>query len=286
MMAHSPAARRRLLAAGSALVLLIAGSDAARAQVKFEAGYTISAARIPVGSIALNVEIADGEYTATMSGRGAGLMRLLTSGEGNLTARGILKDGQAQPTRYQSKTTSDDDTLDVTMTIEDGNVTELAASAPPPSNDRVPIADAHRKTIVDPLSAFLVPATEPGDGVSPVACQRTLPVFDGRRRYDLKLAFKRIDRVRTDKGYAGPVVVCALVLVPIAGHRRSSAQLKYLDGREIELALAPIAGTRLLAPFRIAIANMLGNLVMQATRFETLAPSAVRAAVPAEPKAE
>ena len=30
------------------------------------------------------------------------------------------------------------------------------------------------------------------------------------------------------------------------------------------MAFAPVAGTRLLAPFRISIANMLGNLVVQA----------------------
>ncbi len=34
------------------------------------------------------------------------------------------------------------------------------------------------------------------------------------------------------------------------------------------MALAPFAGTRLLVPFRITIVHMLGNLVVQATRFE------------------
>jgi hypothetical protein len=37
------------------------------------------------------------------------------------------------------------------------------------------------------------------------------------------------------------------------------------------MALAPIAGTRLLAPFRITATYMLGNVVMQATRFEAIA---------------
>jgi hypothetical protein len=36
------------------------------------------------------------------------------------------------------------------------------------------------------------------------------------------------------------------------------------------MALAPVAGTRLLAPFRITIVNMLGNLVVQANRFEVV----------------
>ena len=46
--------------------------------------------------------------------------------------------------------------------------------------------------------------------------------------------------------------------------------VKYLsEGREIEIALAPVAGTRLLAPFRVLIVSMLANLVIDANRFET-----------------
>jgi hypothetical protein len=92
---------------------------------------------------------------------------------------------------------------------------------------------------------------------------------------------------RAEKGYAGPVVVCAITFAPIAGYRTSSTLAKYLaDGRDIEIALAPIAGTRLLAPFRVSVANMLGNLVVQANRFESLAPGSVRASVTAAPPVE
>ena len=51
--------------------------------------------------------------------------------------------------------------------------------------------------------------------------------------------------------------------------------IKYLaEGRDIEMALAPVAGTRLLAPFRVTVANMLGNLVVQANRFDVVRTSA------------
>jgi hypothetical protein len=33
-------------------------------------------------------------------------------------------------------------------------------------------------------------------------CRRTLPIFDGHQRYDLKLAFKRMDKMTAEKGYA------------------------------------------------------------------------------------
>jgi phosphoenolpyruvate carboxylase len=44
------------------------------------------------------------------------------------------------------------------------------------------------------------------------------------------------------------VVVCSVSYEPIAGHRPSTPLVKYLsEGREMEMALAPVAGTRLLA---------------------------------------
>src|SRR5438105_14037772 len=46
-------------------------------------------------------------------------------------------------------------------------------------------------------------------------------------------AFKRMDRVTAEKGYAGPVVVCSVSYEPIAGHRANIPLVKYLsEGRE------------------------------------------------------
>ena len=71
---------------------------------------------------------------------------------------------------------------------------ELAAT-PPPSSDRVPVTNSNRQGIVDPLTALLFSADAAGEDLSPEACRHTLPIFDGHQRYDLKLAFKRMDKV-------------------------------------------------------------------------------------------
>src|SRR5262245_63163008 len=118
------------------------------------------------------------------------------------------------------------------------------------------------------------------------ACLRTLPIFDGHQLYDFKLAFKRMDKVTAEKGYAGPVVVCSVSYEPIAGHRASTPLVKYLsEGREIEMALAPVAGTRLLAPFRMLVVSALANLVIEANQFEVTAQPQDTSTV-ADPKAQ
>jgi len=129
----------------------------------------------------------------------------------------------------------------------------------------------HRRQVLDPLTALLIPAGDGGEAV----CRRSLPIFDGRRRYDLRLAFKRIEQVKADRGYSGSAVVCTVAFQPLAGHRRASPLLTFLtDGRDVEMALAPVAGTGMLAPIRIIATYMLGNVVMQATRFEAASTSA------------
>ena len=173
-------------------------------------------------------------------------------------------------TTFTSKLVSNTGNSDVTMALQEGDVRELAAS-PPPSSDLVPVTDANRRSIVDPLTAMLFSAAATDDGLSQGACRHTLPIFDGQQRYDLKLAFKRLDKVKAEKGYAGPVVVCSVSYEPIAGHRASTPLVKYLsEGREMEIALAPIAGTRLLAPFRLSVVSMLANLVIEANQFESM----------------
>jgi len=268
MMFHSRVAQTTILA-GSALALMTATlGDHAHAEGKLDASYTISFARIRVGDIAATGVFGESEYAISARGRAGGIMKILVDGEASFATHGIIKDGYPVPTTFTSKIVSDAETSDVTMVLDEGSVKELAVAVPPKS-DRVPVTQANRQGIVDPLTAMLFSAAAAGEGLSQDVCRHTLPIFDGQQRYDLKLAFKRMDKATAEKGYAGTVVVCSLRYEPIAGHSASNTLVKYVsEGREMEIALAPIAGTRWLAPFRLSIGSTLANLVIEANRFE------------------
>jgi len=284
MIFRSRAAQAFALATGSTLALVIAAlSDRAQAQGKLDASYTISFARIRVGDITATVVLGDSEYAISARGHAGGVMKLLVDGEGSFTTRGTIKHGHPVPTTFTSEIVPNGESSDVTMVLDEGSVKELAASSPP-GRERVPVTEANRQAIVDPLTAMLFSAAAASDGLPQEACQHTLPIFDGHQRYDLKLAFKRMDKVTAEKGYAGPVVVCSAGYEPIAGHRASTPLVKYLsEGREMEIALAPVADTRLLAPFRMSVVSMVANLVIEANRFEaTSQPSG--ASTVADPK--
>jgi hypothetical protein len=256
-----------------AAALLVSLAGAARADTRLDAHYTIKVAHIAIGKAEVLVTIGDTAFTSAASGQASGMMRFVVRGEGAMRTSGVVVDGRLVPASFALGTTRDKDRDTIKMTLDGGNVKDLTAETNVPEEDRVPITEADRKGIVDPLTAMLIRMDGTGDMVAADACRRTLPIFDGRRRFDLALSFKRIEQVKADKGYAGPAVVCAVALNAIAGHRPSSALFKYLaGGRDIELTFAPIAGTRLLAPYGLAINSMLGNLVVEATEFTVASP--------------
>jgi hypothetical protein len=273
---------RSALAAMAAVALCVGvlPTEPARADGRFEAHYTISMTGISIGKATWTAEIGADQYKAAARGNASGVLAALIRGEGNVAVRGAVKDGRLVPSSFTSDLTQDDERAKFKMTLEDGNVTAIEAETEPVLQDRVPVTEAHKHGVIDPISALLVPVGGTGEVISRDACPRVLRIFDGRRRYDLGLTFKRIDKVKAGKGYAGPVAVCAMTLRAIAGHRTGSLLVKYLaEGREIELWLAPIPGTRVLAPFRLSVASLVGNMVVQADTF--LAAPAQRAGLTA-----
>jgi len=268
------------LACGAVALLAVASAAPAHAQGKLTAQYKISVAGLPIGRGDFMAEISADRYAAVGGGRAAGFLRILVSGEGSVVARGAVANGKPVAESFSATLDEDDDHSKVTMSLDNGTVKDLASESSA-HDERVPLTDAHRRGVIDPVSAMLVP----NEGLAPSACRRTLPIFDGRRRYDLRLSFKRMDRVKTDKGYRGAVVVCAAEFKPIAGHRPDSTLVAYLaDGRDLELWLAPIAGTTVLGPYRLSVANLIGSLAIEAVRYETAPlPAAEAAAAPAKP---
>ena len=258
----------------SALVVVLLGLliGPTGAQGKLEARYAASVAGIVVGRGSWSIEIGQNQYTAAASGRVVGLLKILSNGEGTAAAHGAIEGGRLLPATYSSRVTMDDKVDEVRLALTAGVITEAMAEPPmPPSTDRVPISDAHRRGVLDPMTAELMAVSGSGDPVSPEACRRTLPIFDGRQRFDLTLTFKRFDHVKAEKGYQGPVVVCMVSYQPVAGHRPGRAAIKYLMAtRDMEMWLAPIAGTRVLVPFRASVPTFIGQAVLEATQFVTV----------------
>lgn len=177
----------------------------AAAQVHLEARYSATIAGIPIGSGTWAIDINDTQYTAAVSGATTGILRAFTGGQGNATARGTLGGGRLLSSIYAATITSRKKADSIRITIANGNVKDFKVDPPADEDpERVPITEASQRGVLDPMTASLVRMPGSGDLLVPEACQRTLEVFDGRLRYDMQFAFKRVERVKAGKGLCRP----------------------------------------------------------------------------------
>jgi uncharacterized protein DUF3108 len=259
-----------ILLAGLSLGAL--APQAGFAQGRLDAHYEASLAGIPVGNGTWTIEIGDDQFSATARGGTAGLLKAFASGTGTGASQGRVVSGALIATGYTA-TVSSKKSETIRMVLSGGNIRESVIDPEPPVDpDRIPVTDAQRKNVLDPMTGSMLRVPGNGDPLSPEACRSSVSIFDGRLRYDLKLDFKRMETVKAEKGYHGPAVVCAVFFTPVAGYIPDRPVIKYLaQARNIEIAFVPIAGTRILVPFRTLIPTPFGPAVLEATQFNTAA---------------
>jgi uncharacterized protein DUF3108 len=262
---------RLVLSAAAAAAVLAA--EPALAQGRLDARYTVTLAGVPIGKGAWVIDVAENQFTAAVSGATTGLLRILSSGQGTGASRGYMVGGNPVPASFAATITTDKKTEEIRMTLGSGDVKEFVITPHAPEDpERVPVTEAHFHGVNDPLTGSLIRVPGNGNPVAPQACQRTTSIFDGRMRYNLLFAYKRMEQVKAEKGYEGPAVVCAVYFRPLAGYAPQRHAIKYLmNQRDMEVWLAPVAGTRVLVPFRVVIPTPIGQGVMRATQFVSVA---------------
>jgi uncharacterized protein DUF3108 len=237
------------------------------------ATYSVSIIGLPIGTATAAGVIEPQHYRIDIGVKLTGIAALVSSVRGAATASGAIGRGGAVPATYANTTGNSYETRTVRMAMGGGAVRGLDIS--PPFVDpvgRVPVTDANKHNVLDPVSALImnVPVGQPL--VGPAACDRTIPVFDGFARYDIKLSFVRSQDVQV-RGYSGPVAVCAARYVPVAGHRPEAKATRFMaDNRQMEAWLAPVERAHAVVPLRISIMTTTGMLLIDGTEF-TIQPT-------------
>ncbi|WGR95939.1 DUF3108 domain-containing protein [Bradyrhizobium sp. ISRA443] len=252
---------------------MLFGPEAAKAQGRLDAQYEATLAGIPVGKGSWTVEIGDDTFSASAQGGTAGLLKAFAGGTGSGASQGRVVNGALVANSYTATTTTSKKSETIRMVLANGNVKDSTIEPVPPVDaDRIPVTDAHKKGVFDPMTGSMLRVPGNSELMSPDSCRTAAGVFDGRMRYDLKLDYKRVVTVKAERGYHGPALVCAIYFVPISGYIPDRPVIKYLAAqRNIEITLVPIAGTRILVPFRMTIPTPLGPAMLEATSFVTSA---------------
>lgn len=269
--------------AALALAALIASATGALAgqTVKYGGIYDVSVSGFRFASATLSLILRDNAYSAKLNMHSAGLGRIFSSGRGEAESSGWMRGSHVQPSHYYLDSSGGSIHTNVNMALTRGRIRQLAVSPPLKElPDRVPVTNAHKRNVLDPLSAILMPVKgKVMDGKA--ACNRTLPVFDGWTRYDVQLSYKGTKTI-TEGDYTGPVVICGARWKPVAGHRENKASVQFMaNNRDMETWLAPVADLPLLTPYRIQIGTRSGTLVVQARKIKVQQGDRKQAAVEA-----
>lgn len=195
---------------------LVLRESAASTPIHVRARYSGRVLFVKVGDIVLDAELSSDGYSALSSIEAAGLAEFFTDFELHAEARGeFAPTGRALPEYYGHVERTGDKVRAVDVSFED----EVATSQvePPFGSWGVPPAsETDRTGVLDPVAAFLqLSANLVNNDRS--GCAGSLPVFDGKARYNLNLedAGRRSVRMRA---WRGEVLVCHAWYEPISGY--------------------------------------------------------------------
>ena len=230
------------------------------------AEYSVKIRGFLVGRAEFQADISGKRYTMRFSAGVQGLGRIFSDAETTATVGGKLGADRLLPSEYSHAWTEDGETETVEMRFSGRAVTTIDLEPPRRHPERyVPFTAESNSDAVDLVSAFLWPVEKITDDT----CNRTLPLVDGRRRFDITLNFDRFDSFATrDQSFSSPVAVCRLRYKAIAGQRIDKPDNSILDANDTEVWIAPV-GEGFAIPTRIQLRSRAGRILLEATSVAT-----------------
>lgn len=240
-------------------------AKAAGAQ-SFVADYTVSLYGLPVARSRFNSTFEGGKFTVHGSLSSAGIARIFDSTEGTTTVSGTITEEATRPSLYLMKYTSGKKRKKTEIRFSRGNVTETENVPPLKKKPNwVDVERAHLASVADPISAILVPAQGPGE-----VCNRTIRLYDGEMRADLKLRPAGSETIEVGD-FAGEAAICIARFVPVSGYRAGHRSIEYLKNKSrITIAFAELGTTGVYAPLKASIGTEIGTLNIEARSFQAV----------------
>lgn len=236
--------------------------------------YTGAVYFLSVANISLSARFSEVDYSAAATFQSAGLLRWFDDTNIEASAIGYRGEAGLIPYRYEHINYASDKGRLVGIDFPD-NVAMPDVNPPFGSMGQPPATDAERAGALDPITVMLgLSLAMPGDRDTP--CTGTLPVFDGKSRYDLRFENAGMDQVRT-RAWRGEAVRCRAYVEPVAGYDPGDRPTEEEIARPAHIWLAPI--NDVYVPVRFRAATQIGDINVTATRITVGGPAS--GAVPA-----
>jgi hypothetical protein len=233
--------KRVLLTLAGMIAFAIGGvgsSQAADWPANVRAVYDINFNGFNVGAFEFQSQSEEESYSLTGNAQLSLLLGAFTW-IGETRSFGLIANHMPKPAAFAFDFKANSKVGSTKMDFADGIVAAIRHTPTPvPKPDTVPVRQQHLKGVLDPLSAIMVVAR----GSNPNPCDRRLPIFDGKERFDLVLSYKGQMKVNEQQPSGQPAMahVCKVKYQPIAGHKVDTETSFMATTDAIEVALRPV----------------------------------------------
>lgn len=267
-------ARSAVFAAFSAAAMLtLAGAQAVAEPwpSQVDATYRITFNGFDIGRFQFRADVVGSSYTVSGDAQLSVLLGAF-KWEGATRSSGALIGAGPRPAGYTFDFNGVGKSGSIKLGFQHGNVTSISAVPPtPPEPGTVALRQADLKSVFDPLSAVLaISRTRSGN-----PCDRRIPVFDGKQRFDLAFTFLRQQAMGSTRSSGQPsvAVICRVRFIPISGHRMTAETRHMASTDGIEVSFRPVPSAALHVPYQISIPTVAGTATLTSERINIVTRS-------------
>lgn len=231
----------------------------------FSADYTLSFLGIPVARANFDSTYEGNSYAVTGTVASAGLAAFFDDTHGTISSRGSFGRGTTRPDRFRTDYVSGKKASLVDIRFSGHRVTATQVVPQPRKRGAtwIPLGANDLLGVADPIAATIIRASSLDK-----VCGRTVKMYDGELRADLKLS-EVSRREMSVKGFKGETVTCHMGFQPVSGYRTDKKALTFLrDRSRILVTFAPVGETGVYAPIHATVSTEIGTITVRARRFE------------------
>lgn len=255
---------------GTVCFLTFAGLTAVPAQANqtaVSAKLSLTFQGLPVGELKHTSTVSGSGYKITGVVNTNSLVSLIAGVKANFNASGQLNGNSVKPNTHTTSYKQKKKRGTTSIAFAGAQVTNVSATPAVTYKPTViKVTAAHKKNVVDPVSALLF--TTNGDHSGAAVCNRSVAIFDGKERYDIKVSHVST-KTRKVTGFRGPVHTCSVRYVPVAGHRPEKKSIQRLaKNRSIRIEMARIGKSNAYGLFGFSASTERGTARGTATKFK------------------
>lgn len=241
-------------------IMLLFAQPAASETRDVDLSYKIYVGGFNVADLKIDMDLATGKYDIAARVQTTGMVGRLfpwwmkAYSRGAIAGQGVMPVTAGQRNNWKGKERYID------LTFKDG-VAEIDRIVPKPeTDDRDRVPEAMRTGVVD-LASAIVAIIRKMDSSQP--CEAEVPVFDGRRRYDLVVKPDGAEKLRAS-GYTpfvGETVNCLLSIRKKAGFKKNDDSGWNDRDRSARVWMGKAFGNVPPVPVRLTLNTPLGSLI-------------------------